>query len=45
MGKRKIHSYKNTLGAKKKRLVVRTLEQKFDVNERYERGYSNSKIE
>ncbi|KAM9033903.1 uncharacterized protein LOC105749892 [Sarcophilus harrisii] len=43
MDKRKITSDGNTANTKKKRLVI-TLEQKFDVIERHERGHSNSKI-
>ncbi|XP_044522035.1 uncharacterized protein LOC123238854 [Gracilinanus agilis] len=43
MDKRKNTSDGNTANTKKKRLVI-TLEQKFDVIERHERGHSNSKI-
>jgi hypothetical protein len=43
MDKRTFPSDKNTTRVKKKRLVI-TLEQNFDVTERHERGHSNSTI-
>lgn len=43
MEKRKILSEENTTISKKKRLVI-TLGQKFDVIERHECGHSNAKV-
>jgi hypothetical protein len=42
MDKRKLPSDKNTMNPKKKRLII-TLEQKFDVIERHECGHSKEK--
>jgi hypothetical protein len=43
MDKRNIHSDKITTSTKKKRLII-TSEQKFDVTVQHKRGYNNSKL-
>jgi hypothetical protein len=43
MDTRKIPSDKNTMSTKKKRIII-TLQQKFDMIEQHERGHGNSKL-